>query len=60
LIALVADCGMAESVAKGQEFFQQAQKKLKGFSFFGKSTACTQAVPNIVQASTSVPAEPFS
>eukprot|EP00775_Hariotina_reticulata_P010459 gene10459-10617_t len=26
---------MADSVAKGQEYFQQAQKKLKSFSFFG-------------------------
>jgi len=47
---LFADCGMADSIAKGQDFFQQAQKETKRTSsFFGKSTACTQAVPTIVQ-----------
>lgn len=27
---------MADSVAKGQEFYDKAQKKLKSFSFFGE------------------------
>ncbi len=27
---------MADSVTKGQEFYEKAQKKLKSFSFFGK------------------------
>jgi hypothetical protein len=26
---------MADSVAKGEDYFRQAQKKLKSFSFFG-------------------------
>lgn len=29
---------MADSVAKGEEYFQAAQKKLKSFSFFGNKT----------------------
>lgn len=33
---------MADSVAKGQEFYDRAQKKLKSFSFFGKRLADVQ------------------
>lgn len=34
---------MADSVAKGQELFNSAQKKLKSFSFFGESPPAQQA-----------------
>jgi hypothetical protein len=35
----------ADSIAKGDEFFDKAQKKLKSFSFFGEAQGITAVPP---------------